>query len=50
MTDSTLSEILSLNKLPDEVKNDCRNEPKAGQVILALIARQFIRRVRDGGI
>jgi ParB family chromosome partitioning protein len=39
-SDSTLSEILSLNKLPDVVKNDCRNEPKAGRVILALIARQ----------
>jgi len=39
-SDSTLSEILSLNKLPDDVKNDCRNEPKAGRVILALIARQ----------
>jgi ParB family chromosome partitioning protein len=39
-SDSTLSEILSLNKLPDDVKNDCRSEPKAGRVILALIARQ----------
>jgi ParB family chromosome partitioning protein len=39
-SDSTLSEILSLNTLPDDVKNDCRNEPKAGRVILALIARQ----------
>jgi ParB family chromosome partitioning protein len=39
-SDSTLSEILSLNKLPDDVKNDCRYEPKAGRVILALIARQ----------
>jgi ParB family chromosome partitioning protein len=39
-SDSTLSEILSLNNLPDDVKNDCRNEPKAGRVILALIARQ----------
>ena len=39
-SDSTLSEILSLNKLPDDVKNDCRNEPKAGRSILALIARQ----------
>ncbi len=37
-SDSTLSEIISLNKLPDDVKNDCRNEPKAGRVILALIA------------
>ena len=35
-----ISEILSLNNLPDDVKNDCRNEPKAGRVILALIARQ----------
>ena len=37
---SRLSEILSLNKLPAEVKDDCRNEPKAGRTILALIARQ----------
>jgi ParB family chromosome partitioning protein len=37
---STLSEILSLNKLPDEVKDDCRNEPKAGRSILIQIARQ----------
>jgi hypothetical protein len=35
-----ISEILSLNKLSDDVKNDYRNEPKAGRVILALIARQ----------
>ena len=39
-SDSTLSEILSLNKLPPEVKDDCRNDPKAGRSILALIARQ----------
>lgn len=39
-SDSTLSEILSLNKLPEDVKNDCRNEPKAGRSILNLIARQ----------
>ncbi|MEI6826719.1 MAG: ParB/RepB/Spo0J family partition protein [Desulfuromonadales bacterium] len=37
---STLSEILSLNKLPAEVKDDCRNDPKAGRSILVLIARQ----------
>jgi ParB family transcriptional regulator, chromosome partitioning protein len=37
---STLSEILSLNKLPVEVKDDCRNDPKAGRSILVLIARQ----------
>ncbi len=37
---STLSEILSLNKLPAEVKDDCRNDPKAGRSILTLIARE----------
>ncbi len=39
-SDSTLSEILSLNKLPAVVKDDCRNDPKALKSILALIARQ----------
>jgi len=39
-SDSTLSEILSLNRLPEEVKSDCRNDPKALKSILALIARQ----------
>jgi ParB family chromosome partitioning protein len=39
-SDSTISEILSLNKLPMEVKDDCRNDPKAGRSILVLIARQ----------
>jgi len=39
-SDSTLSEILSLNKLPAEIKDDCRKESKAGRSILALIARQ----------
>ena len=37
---STISEILSLNKLPAEVKDDCRNDPKAGRSILVLIAKQ----------
>jgi ParB family chromosome partitioning protein len=37
---STLSEILSLNKLPAEVKDDCRNDPKSGRSILVLIAKQ----------
>ncbi len=37
---STLSEILSLNKLPAEVKDDCRNDPRAGRSILVLIAKQ----------
>jgi ParB family chromosome partitioning protein len=39
-SDSTLSDILSLNKLPADVKDDCRNDPKASRSILALIARQ----------
>lgn len=38
--DSTISEILTLNKLPPEVKDDCRNDPKAIRTILTLIARQ----------
>ena len=38
--DSTISEILSLNRLPVSVKDDCRNDPKAARRILAVIARQ----------
>lgn len=38
--ESTLSEILSLNRLPAAVKDDCRNNPKAMRSILTLIARQ----------
>lgn len=36
---STLSEILSINKLPETVKNDCRNDPKAARYILTEIAK-----------
>lgn len=32
--------ILSLNKLPDEVKNDCGNDPKAARGILVEIAKK----------
>jgi ParB family transcriptional regulator, chromosome partitioning protein len=39
-SDSTISEILSLNRLPQQVKDDCRNDPKAARGILAVIARQ----------
>lgn len=39
-SDSTISEILTLNKLPAEIKDDCRNDPKAMRSILGLIARQ----------
>jgi len=38
--ESTLSEILSLNRLPGKVKDDCRNDPKAARGILTVIARQ----------
>jgi len=39
-SDSAISEILSLNRLPAEVKDDCRNDPKASRKILAVITRQ----------
>ena len=39
-SDSTISEILSLNKLPDDVKNDCRNDPKTARGILVEIAKK----------
>lgn len=38
--DSTISEILSLNRLPAAVKDDCRNDSKAARRVLAVIARQ----------
>jgi len=38
--ESTLSGILSLNRLPQEVKDDCRNDPKAVLGILMEIAKQ----------
>lgn len=38
--ESTISEILSLNRLPTEVKEDCRSNPKAIRSILTVIARQ----------
>jgi ParB family transcriptional regulator, chromosome partitioning protein len=38
--ESTLSEILSLNKLPDEVKNDCRSDPKTARGILVEVAKE----------
>jgi ParB family chromosome partitioning protein len=37
---STLSEILSLNRLPEEVKDDCRKDPKTARGVLVEIARQ----------
>jgi len=37
---STLSEILSLNRLPEEVKEDCRRDPKTSRGVLVEIARE----------
>lgn len=38
--ESTICEILSLNKLPDAVKDDCRNDPRVARRILAEIAKE----------
>lgn len=40
LSDSTLSEILSLNKLPASVKDDCRKDPKVTRGPLVEIAKQ----------
>jgi len=37
-----LSEILSLNRLPEEVKSDCRNDPKTARGILVEIAKKGV--------
>jgi ParB family chromosome partitioning protein len=39
-SDSAISEILSLNRLPAEVKDDCRSDPRVSRRILAVITRQ----------
>jgi len=36
----TVSEILSLNRLPDEIKNECRNDPSTSCKALLAIARE----------
>ncbi len=38
--ESTLCELLLLNRLPAEIKDDCRNNPKTLRSILTVIARQ----------
>ncbi|UFS68672.1 ParB/RepB/Spo0J family partition protein [Geomonas sp. RF6] len=38
--ESTVCEILSLNKLPEDVKDECRNNPKASRALLVKIARE----------
>ena len=38
--ESTMSEILSLNRLPAEIKDDCRNDPKTARGILVAITSQ----------
>ena len=37
---STVSEILSLNRLPDEIKNECRNDPSTSRKALIAIAKK----------
>lgn len=39
-SEPTLCQLLSLNKLPDSIKDDCRKDPKASRGILAEIAKQ----------
>lgn len=39
-SDSAISEILSLNRLPTEVKDDCRNAPRVSRKVLEVITRQ----------
>ncbi len=38
-SDTAISAILSLNRLPAEVKDDCRNDPKVNRSILVEIAK-----------
>lgn len=55
---SLLSEILSLNRLPAEVKDDCRQDPKSSRGVLVEIARQrdpqkmvsLYQKYRDSGL
>jgi ParB family chromosome partitioning protein len=55
---SMLSEILSLNRLPASVKDDCRRDPKSSRGILVEIARQrdqqkmesLYRKYRESGL
>jgi len=55
---SMLSEILSLNRLPAAVKDDCRRDPKSSRGVLVEIARQrdqqkmetLYRKYRDSGL
>jgi len=55
---SMLSEILSLNRLPAAVKDDCRRDPKSSRGVLVEIARQrdqqkmasLYRKYRESGL
>jgi len=40
LTQNTLSEILSLNKLPQEVRNDCRGDRAISKSVLIAIAKK----------
>ena len=37
---STVSEILSLNRLPEEIRNECRNDPSTSRKTLLAIAKK----------
>jgi ParB family chromosome partitioning protein len=37
---STVSEIISLNRLPDEIRNECRNDPSTSRKALIAIAKK----------
>jgi ParB family chromosome partitioning protein len=37
---STVSEILSLNRLPEDIRNECRNNPKISRKTLKVIAKK----------
>jgi len=55
---STISEILSLNRLPEEVKDDCRRDPRTTRGVLVEIARErdpakmlsLYRKCRESGL
>jgi len=55
---STISEILSLNRLPEEVKDDCRRDPRTARGVLVEIARErdpakmlsLYRKCRESGL
>ncbi len=39
-SESAISEILSLNRLPQAVKDDCRNDPRVSRKVMAVVSMQ----------